>query len=103
MKTYRGVDVQIHIFLISALVASECSALYPGRFIPGERAPGTHWVGGWVGPSTGLNDVVKIKFLTLLDSNSDPLVVQSVASRCTDYVIPALQPKQISTKFYRNL
>jgi len=21
----------------------------PGRFTPRERAPGTHWIGGWVG------------------------------------------------------
>jgi hypothetical protein len=37
----------------------------PGRFTPGERAPGTHWVGCWVDPSGGLGDVEKRKFLTL--------------------------------------
>jgi hypothetical protein len=35
------------------------------RFTPGERAPGTHWIGGWVGPRAGLDDVEKRKFLTL--------------------------------------
>jgi hypothetical protein len=25
------------------------------RFIPGERAPGTHWTGGWVGLRAGLD------------------------------------------------
>jgi hypothetical protein len=43
-----------------------------GRFTPRERAPGTHWVGGWVGPKTGL-DAVKICRVPpthILDSNS---------------------------------
>jgi hypothetical protein len=26
-----------------------------GRFTPGERASGTHWVGGWTGLSARLN------------------------------------------------
>jgi hypothetical protein len=29
------------------------------------NAPGTHWIGGWVGPRAGLNDMNR-KFLTLL-------------------------------------
>jgi hypothetical protein len=28
---------------------------------PRERAPGTHWIGGWVGPRAGLDAVVKRK------------------------------------------
>jgi hypothetical protein len=31
----------------------------------GERAPDTHWIGGWVDPRVGLDDVEKRKFLTL--------------------------------------
>jgi hypothetical protein len=27
-----------------------------------ERAPGTHWIGGWVGPRAGLDAVAKRKF-----------------------------------------
>jgi hypothetical protein len=65
MKAYGGVDVQIHIFLNSALAGGEWSASRPGRFTPGERAPGTHWTGGWVDSRTGLDDVEKRKFLTL--------------------------------------
>jgi hypothetical protein len=64
MKTYGGVDVQIHVFLTSALVG-ELSASRPGRFISGARAPGTHWIGGWVGPGTSLDDVEKRKMLPL--------------------------------------
>jgi hypothetical protein len=32
---------------------------------PEERPRGTHWIGGWVGPGTGLDDRDKRKFLTL--------------------------------------
>jgi hypothetical protein len=65
MKAYGGVDVQIHIFVTSALAGGEWSASRPGRSTPGERAPGTDWIGGWVGLKAGLGDVEKIKFLTL--------------------------------------
>jgi hypothetical protein len=65
MKTYTGVDVQIHVFLNSALVGGKWSASRLGRFTPGERAPGTHWIGGWVGPRTG-PDVVKVRKILVL-------------------------------------
>jgi hypothetical protein len=65
MKTYGGVDVWIHIFLTSALVAGELSASRPSRFTPGERDSGKHWIGGWVGPKAGLDDTEEYKFLTL--------------------------------------
>jgi hypothetical protein len=58
-------DVQIHIFLTSALVGGEWSASRPGRFTPGERAPGTYWIGDWVDPKAGLDDMEKRKSLTL--------------------------------------
>jgi hypothetical protein len=32
-------------FLTSALVGGEWSTSRPGHFTPGERAPGTHWIG----------------------------------------------------------
>jgi hypothetical protein len=60
MKAYGGVHVQIHIFLTLALAGGEWPASRPCRFTPGERAPGTHWIGGWVGPTAGLDDVEKI-------------------------------------------
>jgi hypothetical protein len=65
MKASGGVDVYIHIFLTLALAGGEWSASRPGCFIRRERAPGTHWIGGWLGPRTGLDDVEKRKFLTL--------------------------------------
>jgi hypothetical protein len=88
MKAYGRVDVEIHIFLISALTEGERSALRPGRFTPRERASGTHWIGGWVDLRPGLDDVENGKYLPYRDSNSDPSVVQPVTSCYTDYRIP---------------
>jgi hypothetical protein len=58
MKTYRGVDVQIHIFLTSALAGGEWSASRPCRFNPGKE-PRYHFIGGWVDPRAGLDDMEK--------------------------------------------
>jgi hypothetical protein len=57
MKTYGGVDTYIHEFLT----------------FPREGAPGTHWIGGWVDPRAGLDDVEKKKFLILLGLELRPL------------------------------
>jgi hypothetical protein len=73
MKAYGGVDVYIHIFLTSAPVEGEWLAPRPSRFTPRERALGTHWIGGWVDPRAGLDDVEKRKFLTLLGLELRPL------------------------------
>jgi len=45
-------------------VSGQLSASRPGHFTPRERAPGTHWIGGWVGPSAGLDAVVNWKNLS---------------------------------------
>jgi hypothetical protein len=57
MKVYLGVEVQLHAFLTSALDGGDWSASRPGRFAPTERAPGTHWIGGCVGPRAVLDAV----------------------------------------------
>jgi hypothetical protein len=59
MKTYGGVDVYTHVFLTLALVGGEWSASHPRRFTPGERAPATYWIGGWVDPRAGLDNMEK--------------------------------------------
>jgi hypothetical protein len=41
--------------------------------IPGERAPDTSWIGGWVDLRAGLDDVRERKFLTLLGLELRPL------------------------------
>jgi hypothetical protein len=48
----------------SALGAGEWSASRPGHFTAGVKALATHWIGGWVNPREGLDDVKKGKFLT---------------------------------------
>jgi hypothetical protein len=65
MKDYGGVVVQIHIYLTSALFWDEGSASHPGHFTPGEKAPGTHWIGYRVGPRVALGAVRKRKVLTV--------------------------------------
>jgi hypothetical protein len=73
MKTYGEVDVWVHIFLTLALVGGEWSASRPGRFTSEERAPGTHWIGGWVDPRSSLDDVEKRKYLTVPRLEPRPL------------------------------
>jgi hypothetical protein len=63
----------MHIFFTLALAGGEWSASRPGRFTPGERAPGTHWIGGWVDPRAGLDNVEKRKFFTLPGLELQPL------------------------------
>jgi len=53
------VEVKLHTFLISTLDGGEWSA--SRRFTPRERAPGTHWIGGWVGPRAGLDTLMRRK------------------------------------------
>jgi hypothetical protein len=65
MRTYTEVDVQIHVFLTSALVGDVWSASNPGLFTPEERAPGTLWIGSWVDSRAGIDDIEKRKFFTL--------------------------------------
>jgi hypothetical protein len=62
-----------HIFLTSAVVGGEWSTSRPGRFTPGERAPSTHWIGGWVDLRAGLDDLEKRKFFTLQGFELRPL------------------------------
>jgi hypothetical protein len=64
--------------LTSALVGGEWSASRPCRF-----TPGTRFIGGWVDPRAGLDDMEKI-FDPTGTRTPAPLVVQSVASRYTD-------------------
>jgi hypothetical protein len=73
MKVYGGMDVYIHIFLTSGLAGGEWSASSPCHFIPEETAPGTHSIGGWVGPRAVLDNVEKRKFVSLPGLKLRPL------------------------------
>jgi hypothetical protein len=64
--------------------------LHAPAALPRERAPGTHFIGSWVDPRAGLEDMEKWKLLTLQGLElPPPMVVQSVASRYIDWAIPA--------------
>jgi hypothetical protein len=73
MKAYGGVDVQINMFLTSAVVGGEWSASRPGRFTSWERASDTHWIGGWVGSRDGLDDVERRKLAPTRTQTPSPL------------------------------
>jgi hypothetical protein len=76
--------------LTSALDGGEWLASLPGRFTPREKAPGTLWIGGWVGPTAVLNTVVKRKIPSpLRQSNPRTPIVQPVAQRYTNWAITA--------------
>jgi hypothetical protein len=65
--------------LTSALAGGEWSASCPGHFTPRERAPGTHWIGGWVGPRATLDTMVKRIYFVYhqeleINSNEDCLM-----------------------------
>jgi hypothetical protein len=59
MKAYWGSGGIAPGILASELDGGEWSASRPCRFTPRKRAPGTRWIGGWVGTRAGLEEVVK--------------------------------------------
>jgi hypothetical protein len=55
------------------------------RISPGERTPGAHCTGGWVGPRAGLDLEVRGKFSSLCRGSSlDRPVAQPVTRHYTD-------------------
>jgi hypothetical protein len=74
-------------FLTSALVGGEWSVSRPGRFIPRERAPGTHWIGSWVRLRAGLDGVEKTEI--------------SFPSRESNPGRPAPYPFAVPSKLFR--
>jgi hypothetical protein len=63
-------------------------AFTPRPLYPMERVPSTHWIGDWVDPIAGLDDVEKSKFLPL--PGFELRLVGRPVSCCTDYANPAL-------------
>jgi hypothetical protein len=85
MKTYWEVEVQLHASLTSALDGGEWLASRPDSFTPRERASGTHWIGGWVGPRALLDAVVKRKIPSpRRESKPRTQIVQPLAQSYTD-------------------
>jgi hypothetical protein len=74
--------------LTSALGGDEWSVSRPGRFTSRERAYGTHWIGGWMGPSAVLDAVVKRKIPSpLRESKPRTPIIQPVAQRYIHWTI----------------
>jgi hypothetical protein len=65
MMVYGGVDLLIHNFLTSALDGGEWSASRFCHFTLEERASITHWTRCGEDPTAGLDEMEKLKFLTL--------------------------------------
>jgi hypothetical protein len=61
MEAYGGSGGIGPRIFTSALDGGEWSVSRPCRFNSRERAPGAHWIEGWVGPGAGLETVVKRK------------------------------------------
>jgi hypothetical protein len=58
---------------------------------PKERAPATHWIGGWVDLRAVLDAVVKRKIRSpRRESNPRTPIIQPVAQPYTDWAITAL-------------
>jgi hypothetical protein len=72
-------------FFTSALDGVSGQRHATAAFCPGERTPGTHCTGGWVGPRAGLDTEVRGKILCpCRGSNLDRPVIQSVVRHYTD-------------------
>jgi hypothetical protein len=61
----------------------------PVALPPGRGASGTLWLGGWVGPRTGLDDLEERKFLTLSGLELRFLGRPARSQSLYDYAIPA--------------
>jgi hypothetical protein len=82
-----GVQVYFDAFLTSAVDGGDLSDSRPGCFTAELRAPGTHWIGGWMSPRAILDAVLKRKIPNpCQESNPRTPIIQSVAQRCTDLI-----------------
>jgi len=54
-------EMQLQISLKSTLDGGGWSASSFSYILPGERALGSYWVGGWLGPRVGVNTAVTMR------------------------------------------
>jgi hypothetical protein len=55
------------------------------RFTPGEGTPGTHWIGGWVGPRAGLDAGDRRKILCPCRGSNPDRPARSQTLYCLSY------------------
>jgi hypothetical protein len=102
MKMYRG-NGGIASRILDLGTWWRWSASRPGRFTARERAPGTHWIGDWVGPRAVLDAVVKREIPSpRRESIPRTPIVQPVAQRYTDWAMTALWLLGTGTNVYRS-
>jgi hypothetical protein len=91
MKTYKGVDVYIHIFLTSALIGGEWSDSRLGRFTPGkESLVPIVYEDGWI-PEPVWKTWRSENSWPYRALNSDTSVVQPVASQYISFIYLFIQ------------
>jgi hypothetical protein len=81
MTKYRGVEVQLHTFLTSALDIDKWSASRPGCCTP-EKIACIHWIGTWMGTTASLDLVAKCRIWHLLGIKLP--VIQPIVGHYTD-------------------
>jgi hypothetical protein len=70
-------EVQLHAFLTLTLGVGKRSASYHDHFTPGEKAPATHWIGGWVWPLKPVWMLSREKSPARQEFNPDSSVIQA--------------------------
>jgi hypothetical protein len=71
LMAWCSVKAQGQLYLYPTLDGGEWSVSHLDRFTHGVRIPGTHWLGGWVGPRAGL-DTVTIWNRVILEKPQEP-------------------------------
>jgi hypothetical protein len=53
-------------------------------FATGKKALGIHWIGDWVGPRSGMDNVERENSCPYWNSNTDLFVIQPIPNNYTD-------------------
>jgi hypothetical protein len=70
----------------------------PAALYPRGKNPGTHWIGGWVGPRAGLDAGARRKICPCWGSNLDRPIDQPVVSHYTAWATAALNDRSYEAK-----
>jgi hypothetical protein len=72
-------EVQLHIFLSSALDGGEQSPPCPDHFILDGKKPCTYSIGGWKDPRASLDKMAKRKTPIIAPAGNHTLIIQPIA------------------------